>query len=458
MVKTKVKKNIRAALFFIVGVFLLSIGSVPQAHALTSGGIGGHPAHPDEKVQYSDSWFIYGLKPGEKKDDAVEVVNGSDQPAIMKLYVVDAVSTSDGNFSLADEHADRTEIGSWVTLATTTVTLFPGESRIVPFTVVIPDNADVGEHAGGIIIQKTGTPEIPGAPPTTGGVSSSASIVTRVGIRIYETVPGAIIRDLNITNFSVVRHVVPGKRPTYVMDLSVENKSNVSVSTHLKFDIAGWGKIDYFPKSQAAGGFILSDLTDFFNGQVEKRDWQLFKGQTVSTNWEWPEPVFGRYTIKAVMDYEDNGQTKTVESKSVTVTVIPWTPLMVVLIIVIAIIALLIMRKKLFGTARWMKYTVQSGDDLLALAAAAGVSWKKVMKANRLKDPQLRKGQVLRLPRFFVTTHAAPHAGAAKVASKKVTRRQVSTKHSAAVPPSAAVPAHKRRRTATKRTKPTPIS
>src|SRR3989344_2484013 len=165
-------------------------------HALGSGGIGGYPAYPDPSVQYSESWFIYNLDLGESKDDALLLFNSSDEEKTVKLYAVDSIPSNQGNFALKAETDPRLDVGAWVELSATIVTLAPGESREIPFTITIPPDADVGEHSGGIIIQKVD----PGAVNAEVG----ASVVTRVGIRIYQTVPGAITREIELKEFSVM--------------------------------------------------------------------------------------------------------------------------------------------------------------------------------------------------------------------------------------------------------------
>ena len=176
LIKTKndgMKQRTRYYVAAIICFFLLPLSSF----ALSAGGIGGRPAHPDAALPYSDSWFIYNLGPGESVEDAITLSNTSQERVTIKLYAVDSSHTADGNFTLEQEDTTRDDVGAWVKLRESAVTLGPGEEREVLFTITIPANVSVGEHSGGIILQKVQPGQVAGG--------TGASIVTRIGIRVY---------------------------------------------------------------------------------------------------------------------------------------------------------------------------------------------------------------------------------------------------------------------------------
>ncbi len=435
----------RAATAFFMAVFLLQLAM--PAYALSSGGIGGYPAHADPGIQYSDSWFIYNLDLGESKVDSVLLTNHSDTTQTLKLYPVDSVATGDGNFSLKAEADPRVGVGSWIQLSKDSVTLAPGEEQEVPFTITIPEVADVGEHSGGIILEKTqaGSAAIG---------QNSASIVTRVGIRVYETVPGELIRKVEPADFSVTRDVVTkNQQPTYRIQLSAINKSNVSIKAHATVHITGWGRTKYFPKSHFKDGFYLdyTDLYSMFSGDTLSGDWQLLRDQQVSTSWEWPVPAFGHYVFQADITYDGTNGPETFSTQPVEITVIPWMLLVWIAIIIILLIGLLVFKKMRMSGRGWQTYTVRSGEQLPDIAAAATISWKKLAAVNKIRAPYLVKaGQTIRVPsmRMAMKPVAEPTAEpsaevkampqAAVVAPKKVVRRKITV--TAEQPSAAAAP------------------
>ena len=371
------------------------------AQALSSGGVGGYPANPDPNIPHSESWFIYSLDLGESKEDALLIFNTSDEIKTVKLYAVDSVPSNQGNFALAAEDAPKEDLGGWLKLAETFITLEPGESREVPFTIAIPGNADVGEHSGGIIIQKSSLAE---ALSQTG-----ASIVTRVGIRVYETVPGEIVKKIELDEFAVKLAAPENQKPFYGIDLSVSNKSTVSLTPKVDLEIRGWGKIDYDDFEDIIS---LKNLRLFFTGQEDfpihffsgetlAKDWQLLRGQKVSTHWEWLKPKFGYFTFQAKITYEGDNGPQILETAKISVWVVPWAELGVIGGILGFIILLIILKKLFSKTKKWQPYKAQKGDQLVALAEIRGVGWKKAAKVNKLKTPLLKEGQIILLPPKF---------------------------------------------------------
>ena len=392
-------------ILFPVLIFLFSL-PLPVL-ALGTGGIGGYPAHPDPNVQYSDSWFIYTLDLGESKDDALLVSNTTEEEQTVKLYAVDSVASNQGNFALEAEDAARVGIGSWIALSETLLTLQPGESREVPFTITIPQTADVGEHSGGIIIQKADKNQVEG---------TGASIVTRIGIRVYETVPGTIVRQLAITDFTVER---AADTQAFTISLTAENRSNVTLKPTAELVVGGWGKTSYADLRQinydTLAGFFKRQQpfpVQFFSGDVQSRDWQLLREQTVTTRWDWPKPVFGHYNFSARLTYEgENGPVRVV-SETISVWVIPWPVVGVLAGLLGVIVVLLVFQNLRHSGRRWQAYVVSATDSsqgIAGLAQRGKVSWKKIAKINKLKKPYtIQPGQKLLVPPSFPVPSVTP--------------------------------------------------
>lgn len=187
-------KNIKNKIIifsFLTAVFLFSPFLTPSLFAVSYGGFGIRPANPDPDIPLSDSWFIYNLLPGEKKEDAFIVSNTSEETLSAEIYPVDGTTTGDGSFALLEKGSDRKEIGTWVKLAKNKVTLSPGEEEKIFFTITIPGGTAVGDHLGGIVLENLAVTK-----------GKGVNVVTRVGVRIYETVPGQLTRKLNLANFS----------------------------------------------------------------------------------------------------------------------------------------------------------------------------------------------------------------------------------------------------------------
>jgi LysM repeat protein len=186
----------------------------------------------------------------------------------------------------------------------------------------------------------------------------------------------------------------------------------------------------------------FSDFGNFFKGETLKTEWQLLKGQTVSTNWEWPKPRFGAYTFQATVRYAGVEGIEEVTTDPVTVTVIPWIEIIVLLLLIVGILLVFMVKRMRFGGKKWKEYQVQSGDQLGVLATQSGVSWKKLAKMNRLKEPVVHPGQTILMPPSFVPTIKTP-----VVAEAPVTQSVV-----ASGPVPSTVEAPRRRRVAPRKT------
>src|SRR3989338_952531 len=390
---------------YLIFIFSFFVISAP-AFALSSGGVGGYPAHPDPSIKYSESWFIYNLDLGESKDDALTIFNTTDELQTVKVYAVDSVPSNQGNFALEAEADPKDGIGAWIKLSQDLITLQPGENQEILFTITIPQNADVGEHSGGIILQK--------AQGSQDQLQNGASIVTRVGIRVYETVPGEIKKVIEIKDFNVNLKKLKDQDPYYEINLTAENQGNVSLQPKVALAIGGWGKIDYqdFKKINYDGiANFIKGRTDFpvkfFTGEELSRNWQLLRDQKVSTNWTWPKPRFGRFTFQANLTYDTEDGQKTISSKKITVWVIPWLEFAVLGVIFLLVVAFLVIKKIFFGGRNWQSYIIKTGDNLPQIAYQSKVSLKRLVKVNKIGKPFIVKpGQKILIPPVFKNNNA----------------------------------------------------
>ncbi len=193
--------NINGKIFFSKNVFFFGIilsffsffiSSSPSL-AIDTQTISAHPTYYSDTDPRSRSWFIYSLPAGITKQDSVTVVNNEKQPLTLKVYAVDSTKDNNGNFALRLENEKKTDIGAWVKISSSEVTLNPGEHKNIPFTISVPGNAKIGDHSGGIVFQLA-----PQKSTNTKGMA--INVVSRVGVRIYETVPSADQLNMAVGN------------------------------------------------------------------------------------------------------------------------------------------------------------------------------------------------------------------------------------------------------------------
>ncbi|HET9174642.1 MAG TPA: LysM peptidoglycan-binding domain-containing protein [Candidatus Saccharimonadales bacterium] len=357
-----------------------------SAAAINYGGVGGRPANPLPNNPRSQSIFIYQLKPGQHASDAVLVQNNTDQTQTISLDAVDSELASGGNFTCKQAVEPKTDVGAWITLSQTSVTVAANGMQTVPFSVDVPSSGiSVGEHDGCITLQAASQTATPSA-------KSGIVLSFRSAIRVAVTIPGTIIKKLTITNLSAA----PTDNRRYTATAALQNEGNVSLDTTQTISVvtvfgtvvssAKQGSTPVLPHSQASVSSTIG--RPFWGGWYRLKD-------TASYN---ANPTAG------IGDTTDVA-TKTVSRTSGIFLVAP-APLAAL----IEVLLLLVLGGAIYWiiyrshhrrhvNRHWHSYTVKKGDSVEKLADQYGLPWKKIVAANKLKPPYtLSPGHVLKLP------------------------------------------------------------
>jgi hypothetical protein len=97
--------------------------------------------------------FIYHTNPGVLIQDSMHVTNISSARGSVYLYPVDATTSQASGAAFLVRSDPRREVGTWITFKSRQITLNPGQSQDVPFTVRIPGHVRPGQHVGGVIAE-----------------------------------------------------------------------------------------------------------------------------------------------------------------------------------------------------------------------------------------------------------------------------------------------------------------
>lgn len=209
------------------------------------------------------------------------------------------------------------------------ITLGPGESRQIPFTIELPENADPGGHFA-VIWWSARSP----------GVSEGAGIVTRAGILVYLRVRGDIIEAGDVPEFSTTRSFYT--RLPVPFRWVFHNSGNV----HLK-------PSGIIAIKNIFGGTV-AELPLNPNGLQVLPDSKKEFGET-----EWKEGTFGGfafglYTAEMNLVFGESG--KTVE-KSIRFFVFPWKTVLLFLFGLAVLLFGLIKGVKAYNAWVVRKYT-----------------------------------------------------------------------------------------------------
>ena len=374
-------------LIVIITVFLI----LPElVGAIESGSISIKPAYPNPDIRFSDSWFIYHLDAGESKEDACRILNKGDEPVTVEVYSVDATTTSQGSFAPGDSYTEPTGVGSWVAMSGREFELEPNSEILVPFTIKIPEEVDVGDHMGAVIIQKKMPDE-----SETGG--TGVSIVTRVGVRIYETVPGEVIKDLDINSMT-------WRYNDKILFEGEVNNNWLRFKRYLGFGKPAVIEVELENKGNnrllPVGQFTLTNMFGQVSHEQESDLGEIFPKETnnISVSWTKPFPPLGRYKLNLAATFDEE---LLPEETQIIIWVLPYNLILIlvilaVIVILIRLIIQLIMIKK---RKNWATHVVQPEETIMDIASMYSVRWKKIIRVNKLKKPfTLTSGQILWIP------------------------------------------------------------
>lgn len=381
------RKNRKLFISLIALVFLLG----PQlVCAIGTGGISIKPAFPNSDIPKSDSWFIYNLDAGQAQEDGVLLINDRDQAVRVEVYAVDAQTTSQGGFAPNPKEVVPEGVGAWVKLSERFFDIEAHSTKIIPFTITIPEKVDVGDHMGAILIQE--------APPeSASGEGTRVEIVTRIGARIYEKVPGEEIRKLKINAIDWTyndNHLFEGEVRNNWLQLKRFLGFGKPVTVQIQQENEGNQTLN------PTGQLTLTNLFGQINYKMDVSLGEIFPKEQNAPPFDWtkPFPPIGRYKLKAVVTY--NEALPPVE-KEIVFWILPYN--LIIILVVLAVISvlirltwqLIIIKKR----KKWATHVVQPGETVMDIATLYAVKWKKIIKVNKLKKPfTLSSGEILWIP------------------------------------------------------------
>ena len=144
--------------FLCVAALVSGAATLYAPPALGAGGQASFAVKPvlyDPALTATKSYFIMRAKAGDVIADKVRVVNTGTTAGTAYLYVVDATTGQTSGAVYLSRRSPRHDVGAWVRLARTQVSLAPGASAVVPFTIRVPAVVRPGDHLGGIVAENS---------------------------------------------------------------------------------------------------------------------------------------------------------------------------------------------------------------------------------------------------------------------------------------------------------------
>lgn len=172
--------------------------------------------------------FAYTAAPGTTVADSLVVTNHGDTDTTLRVYAADAFTTGQGVLDLRRPDDRATGVGAWTVLDVPEVVVPAGGTVEVPFTVTVPEDAEPGDHAGGVVTSLVSTR------------ADGVGVDRRLGSRLHLRVEGPLAPGVALEGTQAVHHgdVAPTDGSVDV-GVDVVNTGNVRVAGPATVTVAG---------------------------------------------------------------------------------------------------------------------------------------------------------------------------------------------------------------------------
>lgn len=172
---------------------------------------------PDDR-----SWIELETGAGQTLSEHLAVQNLSEIPVEFDIHAADGYFTDDGRFNMLPAHRESVAAGTWIEVQDA-VTVEPGATAIVPFTVSVPEDAPPGDHAAGIAASVL----------SVGGTEGAElSVHSRIGVRVMTRVTGELAPALAVDDVEARYHMSWNPfEPGYItVSYTVEDNGNTRLA------------------------------------------------------------------------------------------------------------------------------------------------------------------------------------------------------------------------------------
>jgi|GEM_PF-1318311 len=274
------------------------------------------------------------IKPGEKFQTTVRIMNSSDKDIEVESFVKDFIIDKDAKtpIQVRESVDDRWSLASWIAVGQSRQMLKAGKAGTVNVLIEVPKDARPGGHYAMVIHQPAGSAGAAKEPASTG-------VNQQVGSLIYVTVEGQINEEAFIRDFAFTPNIA--EFGPMAFSYGIDNESDIHIRPNATMEIYNLfnQKIDT----------VVIETQNVFPGTQ-----RAFSG-IWGVNWG-----FGPY--KAILNVSYGSQGKMVSAQA-TAWLIPLSIIIAVLILILATVTGAVAMKRRRGTPPKMGETNSTGAD-----------------------------------------------------------------------------------------------
>jgi hypothetical protein len=145
------------------------------------------------------SYFTYYSHPATLIQDSIHLTNSGSARGTANLYAVDATTGQTGGTTLVPRNTPQHDVSTWIRLSRQQITLNPGQSLDIPFTLRIPGHVRPGQHIGIIIAQRIDQQV---SPSISGSYKTRVQVRTLTGLGVLVNLPGKLVEKLGTTGIT----------------------------------------------------------------------------------------------------------------------------------------------------------------------------------------------------------------------------------------------------------------
>ena len=220
----------------------------------------------------SPSRLFFKGNPGETLSQQITFSNTSTVPVSFVSNIQDWNRDTAGNKMYFAKNSMPSSNANWITLSTNTLTVQPGETKLINVSMTVPAGRDEKKGLTNSMLFFTQVKEQ--APKKTNNKQVGLTILLEVGVQIYHTPPGLTFGELEFLAFNDLGLIETDKGKKRRFAIQIHNKGEVNKDAYVRYEVtnkATGEELKLTPEAIAmlpdASQWVYLDLPADLNGK-----------------------------------------------------------------------------------------------------------------------------------------------------------------------------------------------